>query len=167
MKVLIVDDEPSIVNLIRMNLKLEGYDSVCAYSGREAVEAYRQKPGHGNIGRSHAAQEKSTLTGHIDLVAGVHNAYADTGKQKRRHHFYHISNSPHGLEGTEKEISHGGRRSLTHKADQEKGDHQSDSYCHQHADDLKPLFYFLTLHGIHPQFLPRSAALSPACILQA
>ena len=45
MKVLIVDDEPSIVNLIRMNLKLEGYDSVCAYSGREAVEAYAaQKP---------------------------------------------------------------------------------------------------------------------------
>lgn len=45
MKVLIVDDEPSIVNLIRMNLKLEGYDSVCAYSGREAVETYAaQKP---------------------------------------------------------------------------------------------------------------------------
>ena len=45
MKVLIVDDEPSIVNLIRMNLKLEGYDTVCAYSGREAVEAYAaQRP---------------------------------------------------------------------------------------------------------------------------
>ncbi|MCI8652967.1 MAG: response regulator transcription factor [Angelakisella sp.] len=45
MKVLIVDDEPSIVNLIRMNLKLEGYDTVCAYSGREAVDAYAsQKP---------------------------------------------------------------------------------------------------------------------------
>jgi DNA-binding response OmpR family regulator len=40
MKVLIVDDEPSIVNLIRMNLKLEGYDTVCAYSGREAIDAY-------------------------------------------------------------------------------------------------------------------------------
>ena len=45
MKVLIVDDEPSIVNLIRMNLKLEGYDTVCAYSGQEAVEAYAvQRP---------------------------------------------------------------------------------------------------------------------------
>ena len=45
MKVLIVDDEPSIVNLIRMNLKLEGYDTVCAYSGREAVESYAaEKP---------------------------------------------------------------------------------------------------------------------------
>ncbi len=39
-KVLIVDDEQSIVNLIRLNLKLEGYDTICAYSGREAVEAY-------------------------------------------------------------------------------------------------------------------------------
>jgi len=45
MKVLIVDDEPSIVNLIRMNLKLEGYDTVCAYTGREAVDAYAaEKP---------------------------------------------------------------------------------------------------------------------------
>lgn len=40
MKILIVDDEPSIVNLIKMNLKLEGYDTVCAYTGKEAVEAY-------------------------------------------------------------------------------------------------------------------------------
>lgn len=40
-----MDDEPSIVNLIRMNLKLEGYDTVCAYTGREAVEAYAaQRP---------------------------------------------------------------------------------------------------------------------------
>lgn len=45
MKILIVDDEPSIVNLIRMNLKLEGYDTVCAYTGREAVDAYAaEKP---------------------------------------------------------------------------------------------------------------------------
>ena len=41
MKVLIVDDEPSIVNLIRMNLKLEGYDTVCAYTGRERSEERR------------------------------------------------------------------------------------------------------------------------------
>lgn len=40
MKVLIVDDEPHIVNLIRMNLKLEGYDTVCADTGAGAVEAY-------------------------------------------------------------------------------------------------------------------------------
>ncbi len=43
MKILIVDDEPSIVNLIRMNLKLEGYDTICAYTGREAVEAYARE----------------------------------------------------------------------------------------------------------------------------
>ena len=39
-KILVVDDEASIVNLIRMNLKMEGYDVICAYSGTEAVEAY-------------------------------------------------------------------------------------------------------------------------------
>ncbi|MEG0754048.1 MAG: response regulator transcription factor [Angelakisella sp.] len=42
MKVLIVDDEPGIVNLIRLNLKLEGYDTVCAGSGREAIAAYAE-----------------------------------------------------------------------------------------------------------------------------
>ena len=40
MKILIVDDEPSIVNLIKLNLKLEGYDTVCAYTGREAIGIY-------------------------------------------------------------------------------------------------------------------------------
>ncbi|MEA5011909.1 MAG: response regulator transcription factor [Angelakisella sp.] len=40
MRVLIVDDEPSIVNLIRMNLKLEGYDTICAFTGKEAIELY-------------------------------------------------------------------------------------------------------------------------------
>lgn len=42
MKVLIVDDEPSIVNLIRLNLKLEGYDTVCAGNGSEAIAAYAE-----------------------------------------------------------------------------------------------------------------------------
>lgn len=42
MKILIVDDEPSIVNLIRLNLKLEGYDTVCAATGREAIDAYAE-----------------------------------------------------------------------------------------------------------------------------
>lgn len=43
LKVLIVDDEPSIVNLIRLNLRLEGYDSVCAANGREAVALYQRE----------------------------------------------------------------------------------------------------------------------------
>lgn len=42
MKVLIVDDEPGIVNLIRLNLKLEGYDTVCAANGSEGIAAYAQ-----------------------------------------------------------------------------------------------------------------------------
>lgn len=37
MKVLIVDDEKNIVELIRRNLQLEGYETVCAYCGQEAV----------------------------------------------------------------------------------------------------------------------------------
>lgn len=40
MKVLIVDDEYAIVNLIRMNLRLDGCDTICAYSGQEAIELY-------------------------------------------------------------------------------------------------------------------------------
>lgn len=40
MLVLIVDDEPSIVNLVRMNLRMEGHDTICAYSGQEAIDAY-------------------------------------------------------------------------------------------------------------------------------
>lgn len=42
MKVLIVDDETSIVDLIRMNLKLEGYETVSAFSGRDAVRLYHE-----------------------------------------------------------------------------------------------------------------------------
>lgn len=45
MRVLIVDDEPSIVNLVRMNLRMEGYETICTYCGVEAVDAYsRQRP---------------------------------------------------------------------------------------------------------------------------
>lgn len=43
LKVLIVDDEPGIVNLIRLNLRLEGYDSVCAANGGEAIDLYRRE----------------------------------------------------------------------------------------------------------------------------
>lgn len=38
MKVLIVDDEPAIVDLIRINLELEGLETLFCYSGREAVK---------------------------------------------------------------------------------------------------------------------------------
>ena len=38
MKVLIVDDEKNIVDLIQKNLKLEGYETIGAYSGQEAIK---------------------------------------------------------------------------------------------------------------------------------
>ncbi len=45
MKVLVVDDEKSIVNLIRMNLKLEGCEVTTSMTGMEAVEKFkREKP---------------------------------------------------------------------------------------------------------------------------
>ena len=38
MKILIVDDEKNIVDLIQKNLKLEGYETIGAYSGLEAIK---------------------------------------------------------------------------------------------------------------------------------
>lgn len=38
MKVLIVDDEPAIVDLIKINLQLEGFETLCCHSGQEAVK---------------------------------------------------------------------------------------------------------------------------------
>lgn len=38
MKVLIVDDEPAIVDLIKINLELEGFETLFCYSGKEAVK---------------------------------------------------------------------------------------------------------------------------------
>ena len=38
LKVLIVEDERAISNLIRMNLSAEGYECVCAFDGKEAAD---------------------------------------------------------------------------------------------------------------------------------
>jgi len=38
MKILIVEDEQAIANLIRMNLSDEGYDCVCAYDGKQGAD---------------------------------------------------------------------------------------------------------------------------------
>ena len=40
MKILVVDDEKSIVNLIRMNLELEGYQVVISMNGIDAIEKF-------------------------------------------------------------------------------------------------------------------------------
>jgi DNA-binding response OmpR family regulator len=37
-RILIVDDEEPIANLIRMNLMRQGYECVCAYDGQQAAD---------------------------------------------------------------------------------------------------------------------------------
>lgn len=44
MKILVVDDESSIRNLIRMQLEMEGYEVLTAADGREAVEKWNEEP---------------------------------------------------------------------------------------------------------------------------
>ncbi len=45
MKVLVVDDDPDIVYIIRKILIKHGFDVVCAHSGKEALEkAEKEKP---------------------------------------------------------------------------------------------------------------------------
>ena len=45
MKILVVDDEKSIVNLIRMNLELEGYEVIISMTGIDAVHKFKmEKP---------------------------------------------------------------------------------------------------------------------------
>ncbi|WP_377863821.1 response regulator transcription factor [Bacillus sp. R86525] len=44
MKILVVDDESSIRNLIRMQLEMEGYEVLTAADGREALERWNEQP---------------------------------------------------------------------------------------------------------------------------
>ncbi|MHB0802811.1 response regulator transcription factor [Bacillus thuringiensis] len=44
MKILVVDDESSIRNLIRMQLEMEGYEVLAAADGREALERWNEGP---------------------------------------------------------------------------------------------------------------------------
>ena len=44
MKILVVDDESSIRNLIRMQLEMEGYEVLTAADGREALEKWNEEP---------------------------------------------------------------------------------------------------------------------------
>lgn len=41
-KILVIDDEKNIVELLKYNLEKEGYDVVCAYDGIEAINTARQ-----------------------------------------------------------------------------------------------------------------------------
>ncbi|MDP7978355.1 response regulator transcription factor [Bacillus sp. WLY-B-L8] len=44
MKILVVDDEASICNLIRMQLEMEGYEVLTAANGNEALQRWEEKP---------------------------------------------------------------------------------------------------------------------------
>ncbi|MCY6372779.1 response regulator transcription factor [Clostridium ganghwense] len=43
MKILVVDDEKSILSLIRMNLKLEGYEVVTSLTGKDGVQKFKSE----------------------------------------------------------------------------------------------------------------------------
>ncbi|MBQ6078307.1 MAG: response regulator transcription factor [Clostridia bacterium] len=43
-KILIVDDEEPIANLIRMNLMRQGYNCTCAYDGQQAADLLEKNP---------------------------------------------------------------------------------------------------------------------------
>ena len=43
-RILIVDDEQPIANLIRMNLMRQGYECTCAYDGQEAADLLEKNP---------------------------------------------------------------------------------------------------------------------------
>jgi len=43
-EVLVVDDEPNIVELVRLNLSQEGYDVGFPYDGHEALSQARRHP---------------------------------------------------------------------------------------------------------------------------
>jgi CheY-like chemotaxis protein len=40
-RILVVDDDPTILRLVRLNLEVEGYDVLEATNGREALEAVK------------------------------------------------------------------------------------------------------------------------------
>lgn len=42
-KILIVDDERNIVELVRLYVEKEGFEAVCAYTGNEALEKFRSE----------------------------------------------------------------------------------------------------------------------------
>lgn len=44
LKILIVEDEEAISDLIKLNLSDEGYDCYCAYDGQEAADILEQQP---------------------------------------------------------------------------------------------------------------------------
>ena len=42
-KILVVDDERNIVELIRLYMEKEGFETICAYTGDEALSKFREE----------------------------------------------------------------------------------------------------------------------------
>lgn len=45
-KILVVDDEQPIADILKFSLEKEGYDVICAYDGLEAIELVHKQPPH-------------------------------------------------------------------------------------------------------------------------
>lgn len=43
LKILVVDDEKPIADILKFNLEKEGYEVVCAYDGDEAIQKKQTK----------------------------------------------------------------------------------------------------------------------------
>ncbi|MCK7513924.1 MAG: response regulator [Desulfobacterales bacterium] len=54
-KILIVDDEPSIIVALQFLMEQNGYETLVAFSGEEAMEAGRQAPSGSDPAGHHAA----------------------------------------------------------------------------------------------------------------
>ena len=60
-KILIVDDEKPISDIIKFNMTKEGYEVVTAFNGREAIELFEaEKPDIGSLAAPYAQMKSST-----------------------------------------------------------------------------------------------------------
>ena len=53
-KILLVDDEPDVVEIIRYNLDKEGYKLITASNGKEALDEAKKHSTFNNYGRNDA-----------------------------------------------------------------------------------------------------------------
>ncbi|MCK5096597.1 MAG: response regulator, partial [Desulfobacteraceae bacterium] len=42
-KILIIDDEKNIVKFLSMSLKVDGYETVVAYNGKQGIEVFKKE----------------------------------------------------------------------------------------------------------------------------
>ena len=57
-KILVVDDEKPIADILQFNLKKEGYDVYCAYDGNEALTMVEEIQARLNPARYYAAVKR-------------------------------------------------------------------------------------------------------------